>query len=215
MSQKTNLLEITPLTVGQMAANCYLVRDRASGEMLIIDPGEDADYITGHITRLEGTPVGIIATHGHFDHILAAGALQMIYDIPFYMSREDTFLLRRMQDSARHFLGRNVSELPPGRVSAVGDDQSLKVGSGKLTVYRTAGHTPGSICLYDKNAGAIFTGDTIFAGGGVGRVDFSYSDRQKLTASLSFILALPGSTVLYPGHGATSTVEAEKIHHVI
>ena len=81
-------MTIETLVVGQMATNCYLV------DGMIIDPGDDAEYIMSHCKT---KPTMIVATHGHFDHIMAAYALQLAYNIPFYIHEKDIFLLSRMQ----------------------------------------------------------------------------------------------------------------------
>ena len=126
----------------------------------------------------------IMATHGHFDHILAAYALQLAYNIPFYMHEADAFLLKTMQSSAKHFLHIDVD--PPPKLSEIHD----------LPFIHTPGHTPGSICLYFKKEGVIFTGDTL-----LGRTDFAYSDKIAHARSVSTIFSLPPETKVYPGHG--------------
>jgi hydroxyacylglutathione hydrolase len=199
-------LSIELLTVGQMAANCYLVQDRASGEILIIDPGEDANYIAEHVMRLQGKPVAVLATHGHFDHILGARELQLTFDIPFRIHTKDTFLVARMQETAAHFLGRTVIESPPVVDSTFSDMEKILLGESELMVLETPGHTPGSVCFKSDKENCMFTGDTIFAQGGVGRTDFSYSEPLKLSVSLDRILEHPSQMRLLPGHGEETTV---------
>lgn len=190
---------IVTLPVGQMAANCYIKDD------IIIDPGDDAEFIMSKVTR----PKLIIATHGHFDHIMAAFAIQVAFHIPFAMHKDDEFLLATMQKSASHFL--HVKDVdPPPKVNWY-----LRHGEkiGDFTVVHTPGHTPGSICLQIKED--IFVGDTMFANGGIGRTDFSYSDRGALDSSLHRIFSLPGKLVVRPGHGEPTTVQKEKEYHTI
>ncbi len=171
-------MKIETLVVGQMATNCYIADD------IIIDPGDDAEYIMAHAKN----PKMIVATHGHFDHIMAAYALQLAYSIPFYIHPDDIFLLATMQSSAKHFLGlRDVD--PPPKPTPIEN----------LPFIHTPGHTPGSICL--KFGNALFVGDTIFAHGAVGRTDFSYSDPVKLSESIQKIRSYPADTRLLPGHG--------------
>ncbi len=175
-------MTVETLVVGQMATNCYIVIDK--NKSIIIDPGDDAEYIISHLTT---KPTMIVATHGHFDHIMAAYALQLAYNIPFYIHDDDIFLLSRMQSSAKHFLG--IQEIDPPPVPS-------KIGN--LPFIHTPGHTPGSICLQFNDI--LVVGDTMFANG-VGRTDFSYSDRQKLTVSLKKIMSFPKDTRILPGHG--------------
>ncbi len=190
------MLEITTLTVGQMAANCYIVGN------IIIDPGDDAEYIMSHCTE---KPTLVIATHGHFDHIMAAFALQKTYNVPVYIHADDMFLARRMKESAKHFLG--ITTDPPPEITPVTNDTYEG-----FRILHTPGHTPGSICLVGD--GVIFTGDTIVAQGAVGRTDHSYSSPEDLHTSIMTILKYPASTVIYPGHGSSSSVGKERRFHV-
>lgn len=179
------------LVVGQMQTNCYI-----TGGM-IIDPGDDAEYIMDHVRE---TPTMIIATHGHFDHIMAAYALQIAYNIPFYIHEKDIFLLATMQSSAKHFLKIPVVDPPPKPTPI-----------SNIPFIHTPGHTPGSICL--PIGDALIVGDTIFEGGAVGRTDHSYSDPLALSASIKKILSYAPETRLLPGHGEETTVQLEKSFH--
>lgn len=209
------MLQIKTLPVGQMQTNCYLIYDAKTKDCLIIDAGDDADYITRIILDLKLKPFKIIATHGHFDHIMGVFELKFAFNIPFYIHKNDIFLISSMQKNAKHFLG--ISTDPPPKIDGfVKNRDGIKVGSSKLTVIETYGHTPGSICLYSKEENFLLCGDTLFANGGLGRTDFSYSSQKLLLESLKKIFKLPLKTVIYPGHAAKSTLEFEKkYHHVV
>jgi hydroxyacylglutathione hydrolase len=194
-------MNIHKLVVGQMASNCYIVSD--SNQTIIIDPGDDAEHISDVLVRLRLTPNFIVATHGHFDHIMAAFALQVTYNIPLNMHKSDAFLLEYMQSSAKHYLGLPSVDPPPKINKFVNEGDTI----AGLTILHTPGHTPGCISLVGD--GVIFTGDTIFAHGGIGRTDFSYSNSQDLQASVKKILRLPASTIIYPGHGEETRVQYE------
>lgn len=218
MRRRLNLLEylmmafdIVTLQVGQLQTNCYLVIDKKSNKALIIDPGDDADYIERIIADRNCKPVKIIATHGHFDHILAVTELKLAYKIPFLIHKKDEFLVGRMQDSAIHFLGISVDPPPP--IDGFITQKVITIGESKLQVIETPGHTPGSICLYSKNDNVLIVGDLIFADGGVGRTDFSYSDHEELKNSLAKIFKLPPETKILPGHGVSSTISQESKFH--
>lgn len=182
-------MDIQTLVVGQMATNCYIV------DGMIIDPGDDAEYILSHCKT---KPTMIVATHGHFDHIMAAYALQHTYNIPFYIHKDDIFLLSKMQSSAKHFLGLNDIDPPP---------RPCEIRN--IPFIHTPGHTPGSICI--PLGDALIVGDTIFAGGAVGQTDFSYSDPKKLKTSIKKILSFPATTRLFPGHGEKTTVSRLRV----
>ena len=214
MKKESSVL-LKKLTVGQMGVNCYILVDDVTRETVVIDPGDEASYLAGQLSELHARPVAILATHGHFDHILAAFELQMIYHIPFRMSAGDSFLLGRMSETAEHFLGHTIVELPPKITATLADHERIKFGGNNLAVLSLSGHTPGSVGFYCKKQQMLFVGDTIFSDGSVGRTDFSYSDSKKLEASISRILSLPDTTILYPGHGGETSVMKEKQYHSV
>jgi glyoxylase-like metal-dependent hydrolase (beta-lactamase superfamily II) len=201
------MLKIRRLPVGQLQTNCYLVS--AGEHAIIIDPGDDADYIQRIISDLEVKLTQIIATHAHYDHVLAVTELKLAYKIPFQMHKKDVFLLKRMRSSARHFSGISAGPTPKvDKYLDEGDD--LEIGNCKLKIIYTPGHTPGSIALYSKELKIIFVGDVLFAGGGIGRTDFAYSNASDLENSIEKVLKLSDETVVYPGHGEDTIVEAAK-----
>lgn len=192
--------DITTLTVGSMETNCYMLSDKKSREAMIIDPGDDGDYISRIISDKKLIPAKIIATHGHFDHILAVNELKLIYKIPFIMHINDQFLLSIMASSAKHYLNI-VADPTPLIDQFIQEGDDLYIGSNKFQVLQTPGHTPGSICLYNKSSNNIFVGDLLFAGGSIGRTDFSYSNAGMMKKSLGKINKLPSGTRVFPGHG--------------
>lgn len=192
---------IKKLVVGSLGTNCYLVWDENLNS-LIIDPGDAGDFIIQKVTEFKLKPRFIIATHGHFDHVLAAQELKLTFSIPFLIHRADLFLLKRTQGSIRYFLGFNTG-LPPKPDGFVKDGDKIKFGGENLQIIETPGHTPGSICLY--GSGVLFSGDSLFADG-FGRTDFSYSSREDMKNSLAGLLKLPSQTIIYPGHGESTTI---------
>lgn len=189
-------MEVVRLVVGSLQTNCYLAYDLASKKTLIIDPGDDAEYIIRKINDLQLKPIYIIATHGHFDHVLAVTELKLCYNIPFLMHQADLAILRRVQSSSHYFTGHQADPSPrPDKFLKEG--MKIKFGRSQLEVWHTPGHTPGGVCLYFP--GIIFSGDIIFANG-VGRTDFSYSSKTDLNKSITRILKLPPQTTVYPGH---------------
>ena len=201
------MLNIQTLTVGDLTANCYLVTDPATSDTLIIDPGDDADFITETIINQKLKPTAIILTHGHFDHVLGCLELKLNFNLPIYLHQADAKLYTSANRSAAHWLKKKSLKVPPvDQFIKEGDE--IKIGSEKLKVIETPGHTPGGISLYDGTKN-LFSGDTIFKDG-VGRTDFSYSSPLQLTKSLDRLFKLPGETTIYPGHGEPTTVGVEK-----
>ncbi len=195
-SQKFNILT---LTLGQMESNCYLLFDNQNNT-LIIDPGDEADFICQKISGMKLKPKMIVATHGHFDHIMAVLDLQLIFKIPFIVHEKDTFLVSKMRGNAKYFLKIESGPVPDINKFVSSKNLNILADFG-LTIIETPGHTPGSICLYLQSQNSLFSGDTYFDKGIYGRTDFSYSSVIKLQESLTKIYQLPKNTIIYPGHG--------------
>ena len=179
-------------------------------DIIVIDAGmhfsteatPGVDYVIPNTTYLEERKEKIralIITHGHLDHILAAGELKISFNIPIYGNKKDTFLITKMPQQARKYL--KTTALPIKIDFNVGEVDKIKLGDETLEVVETPGHPPGSISLYCKNSKIAFVGDLIFKDGSVGRSDFGYSNKLKLKRSIAGILKLPKETTIYPGHG--------------
>lgn len=195
-------INVRDLIVGQLSSNCYLVFNE--DDLLIIDPGDDAEYIKDAINSIDIKPSAIITTHGHFDHVMAANELQLVYEIPFIIHKKDEFLVKRVASTASYFIGENEALDP--KISAYIDTEIIFKDNKWFEVIETPGHTPGSVCLYNKKNNIIFAGDLIFDGGGVGRTDYQYGDSELLMKSIKKILKLPEDTIVYSGHGKEFTI---------
>ena len=203
-------LTVITLTLGPLQSNCYLAFDKGSRGAIIIDPGDAPDYILQEIGRRELKPLAIVATHGHFDHILAATHLMLALDIPFLMNKRDEFLLARMISSSK--LATGVGEdLPPIITKYLKNGDKIKIGNSFFSVLATPGHTPGSVSLYSMKGSLVFVGDLVFSDGSIGRYDFRYSEKDNLLNSLRKILKLPSETKVYSGHGEDSSIGALRV----
>lgn len=195
-------MDIITYQLGSLQANCYLlVNDK---DCLIIDPGDDAPFILEEIQRRRLDLAGMLATHGHFDHIGAVGEIQLSFKVPLYIFKEDQFLVDRVVETAKHFLGFKPVILPIKNIKYLNINNSLKISNFKFQIIKTPGHTPGSCCFYIKEENALFTGDTLFSEG-VGRTDLSYSSKDDLNKSLEKIRKLK-DVVIYPGHGESAMI---------
>lgn len=200
---------IERLVVGQLASNCYIFYDNNSREAIIIDAGDDGEFIINKIRDLNLRPQAVIATHGHFDHILAVTELKLAFNIPFLIHRGDIPIVKRMERTAKYFTGLKPDPAPQYD-KLVKDQENIKIGESNLMVISTPGHTPGSVSLYSEKENILFTGDTIFADGSYGRTDLAGGDANKLKDSILKILSYPEDTIIYPGHGDESTIKKEK-----
>lgn len=194
---------IKKYSLGQLQANCYLLIDE--DKCLIIDPADEASFILEKLSILNLKLVGLIATHGHFDHLMAVGEIQLSYKIPLYIDSEDVFLLKRLNETAIHFLGYDPHILKPNKIEDLPGGE-FKIDIFKFKVIKTPGHTPGSSCIYFSDEKVLFTGDTLFKDG-IGRYDFSYSSFPDLKKSLGKIIKLPSETIIYPGHGEDTLIK--------
>ncbi len=199
-------MKIVKYSLGQLQANCYFLINNQ--DCLIIDPGDEANFILEELQRQKLHLVGVMATHGHFDHVGAVGEIQLSFNVPLYIFKEDQFLIDRLNETAKYFLGFEPNFIKPKTVEYL-EKKQLSIINYQLTIIHTPGHTPGSCCLYIKEENAIFTGDTLFKNG-IGRYDFSYSSKDDLNISLKKIFELPEDTVVYSGHGEKTTLEDEK-----
>ncbi|MBP9691328.1 MBL fold metallo-hydrolase [Candidatus Woesebacteria bacterium] len=207
-------MKIHTFKLGQMQANCYLLED--DGKALLIDPADTADFILEEIQRRKLDLIGILATHGHFDHVMAVGEIQLSYpDLPLYINPQDEFLLKRVGESARHFLGFDPVVIPIGKTASLMKGpfniSCLPAGTANFSfqILETPGHTPGSCSFYCKEETLVFTGDTLF-NAGIGRHDFAYSDKEKLKLSIQKLLKLPQETIVYAGHGEETSIDDEQ-----
>ncbi|NLJ25749.1 MAG: MBL fold metallo-hydrolase [Firmicutes bacterium] len=201
-------MEIGVIAVGGFAVNCYVVYEKGRG--IVIDPGADAKTILA-FTEQQGLEIeAIINTHGHFDHIGANGAIKNAFDAPLYIHWEDEPCLKDAKRNLSVWAGLEAMVSPPADYLLSGGEV-LEVAGLRVEVLHTPGHSPGSICL--SLGGVLFTGDTLFAGS-VGRTDFPGASGEKLMDSLhNVIMPLPLETVVYPGHGPASRLEAEMKHN--
>lgn len=209
-------IEVEKLVLGMVSTNVYLVF--YNGNCIIIDPSDEAERIVACIEERKAKPLAILLTHGHFDHIMAAPALAKKYGIKIYAGEAERQLL---EDSglnlATRFLGEDFT-LEADEYVKGGDE--IEFEGFKLKVLYTPGHTVGSVSFYTEDLAdneafkkAAFTGDTLFAGS-VGRVDLPTGNEDTMRRTLNEVIKkLPSDTVVFPGHGAATTIEREIMHN--
>lgn len=201
-------MEIEPIIVGQLGANCYLVIDEQSRSAAIIDPGDEADRIAQAIDDSGVDLKNILLTHGHPDHAFAAGGLQQRFSgVKLSMHEADVPQLHGDPDIIALFY-ELAHYVEPTLGEFLSDGDIVRLGETELQVIQTPGHTPGGLCY--ASGKVCFTGDTLFAGS-IGRTDLMGGSAEDLMASIyDKLLSLPGDTVIYPGHGGTSTIDHER-----
>lgn len=174
--------------------NVWIVGD--DREVYIIDAAHDANAIATAVG--DRRVKGIIATHGHSDHIDAAPELSRLVNAPVYLHPTDGFLWQR--------------ENPNAHYEQLVDGASFQIAGTDLKVLSTPGHSPGSVVVYAPEAGELFSGDTLFQGG-PGATGRSFSSFDTIIHSLqTSVLDLPAETVVRTGHGDHTTIGAEAPH---
>jgi glyoxylase-like metal-dependent hydrolase (beta-lactamase superfamily II) len=197
---------VSGITVGAFQENCYLVSDPNSDALAIVDPGSEADAIIAEVERTGKTPEAIWITHAHVDHIGAIAPVKRRWNVPVWLHPLDEPLYRVGGRQAQLYGIPYDEPPPPDRSFAEGD--KLELGSIELSVMHCPGHAPGHVVIHAD--GHALVGDCLFAGS-IGRTDLPFSNPADLEASLARLVQLPPDTVVYPGHGETSTIGEERV----
>lgn len=197
-------LQVETLVVGPLSTNCYVVS--SGGEALIVDPGWDAERVLRAVSGMK--VVGIVATHGHFDHVGAVEELKRRLGVEFVIHRLDEGLLDVAVNHGERF-GLRFERPRPDRF--IEEGERIELGGVEIEVIHTPGHSPGSVCL--RGAFTLFSGDTLFMGS-VGRTDIFGGSFEQLERSIrDKLYVLDDATVVYPGHGPATTIGFEKRHN--
>lgn len=182
-----------------------------SNNCIIVDPGmstkEEKEELSNYIEETKLTPVAMINTHCHVDHVLGCKYIKEKYQIPFYIHPDEKMLLERAQDFG-DFFGMEV-EPPPAADYYLEDNSVYKFGDTELNIIHVPGHSTGSIALYSKPDASIIMGDVLFRGS-IGRTDLPGGDYDTLIRGIKQkILVLPREVIAYPGHGPSTTIGDE------
>ncbi|MFZ0631311.1 MAG: MBL fold metallo-hydrolase [Acidobacteriaceae bacterium] len=200
------ILETFP--VGPLQCNCTILGDEASGEAMVVDPGDNIPQILALLAKHKLTLKQIVVTHGHIDHVGGALQLKRATGAPILMNQNDLPQLE-MMDVQAGWLGVAAPEVAPPDLSA---DDSMTAGISGHTaqILHTPGHTQGSICLHFAPDDLLLAGDTLFAGS-IGRTDLPGGDGRQLLQSIhNRLLVLPEETLVIPGHGPKTTIGEER-----
>lgn len=187
--------------------NAYLVCPEGRDDAFIVDPGDDLKALRSAIEASGRRLCAILLTHGHFDHMLGAKPLADETGAAVYIHADDAEMLSDGEKSAAALFGSRIPQPDGVEHTTYGD--TVEVCGLRLMVLSTPGHTRGGVCLYDADGGVLFTGDTLFSAG-FGRTDLYGGSSQALRRSLRTLFALPGDTDVFPGHGPSTTIAAER-----
>lgn len=188
-------------------ANTYVLSDE-NHRAVIIDPSVDYDGIINYLERNNLTPVGVLLTHAHYDHLRGVKRLLDKYLIPLYIHSLEMDSLLDPYKNCSLMLGGSFTLDVKDRIKPINDKEVLKILSNDIIVIHAPYHTIGSVCYYCPKEGYLFSGDTLFRGS-VGRNDLPTSTSKYMRETFDKLKALPKGVKVYPGHDANTTIEYE------
>lgn len=220
-------MQIKQFVFNPFGVNCYVLSNSA-GDAILIDPSVSNSYeqeaLSQYIAKEKLTVRRVLNTHLHLDHVLGNAFVERKFGIKAEAHEEDNFLLDLQEEQSQMFgLPCDEPAGPLGNFLAEGD--TVEIPRIKMHVLHIAGHSPGGLAYYCENANAdtadatvtatkavpvLFPGDILFAGS-MGRSDLLGGDEESLISGIkSKLLTLPGDTIVFPGHGPSTTIEDER-----
>ncbi|MCW3074340.1 MAG: fold metallo-hydrolase [Flaviaesturariibacter sp.] len=206
------MITVQAFTFNPVQENTYVLYNE-KGECCIIDPGPyfpaEEQALTDFIEENKLTPVLLLNTHCHFDHIFGNKLVQQTYGLTLYLHPLEKQVLDLGPASTQKW-GIPWDKWYEGEYNFIEEGNVIQFGDEELQVLLTPGHSPGSVCFYSKSNKFIIAGDVLF-NGSVGRTDLPGGDFSILEKSIrTKLYTLPGDVVvLYPGHGESTTIGDE------
>ncbi len=203
-------IHIRMLTLGQIATNAYLIGDTETGDAVLIDPVDDAPLLYQAAADEGWTIRLILATHAHFDHVLASQPLKDLTGAPFAIHQLEESWLLTLPEQGMMFFGTHFpAAAKPDRL-LMSEPETIEVGAIRLETLFTPGHAAGHISFYLPSERVVFSGDCLFAGS-IGRTDLPGGDFNTLMSSIhDQLLPLGDDVSVMPGHGEPTTIGVER-----
>ena len=200
-------LAVDRIVTGPFQENTFLVRDVFSQKALIIDPGDDENVIVNFINNEKLKPLAILNTHAHLDHIGAVSKLQKLFDLPFYLHKNEKMILDMYEQSCEMF-GVEAKQKPIVDFW-ISNHKSFTFDEFQVNIFKTPGHTPGGVCY--EIGEHIFVGDTLFHGS-IGRTDLPGGSLSQLKDSLLYLIkTVNHDKIIHSGHGDDTKLKHELI----
>ena len=206
----TEQTEVLRYIVGPVCTNCYLLVNHKTGELLVIDPGDQAQLIEKQIEKTGAKPVAVLLTHGHFDHAGAAEELADKYQISIYAHEAEK---ETLEDPGLNLCGMIGEHKVYHADIFVKDEEVLNLAGFSIRVFFTPGHTIGGCCYYIADEKILFSGDTLFQES-VGRTDFPRGSASDLIRAIrEKLMPLPDDVTVYTGHDESTLIGYERMHN--
>ena len=206
----TEQTEVLRYIVGPVCTNCYLLVNHKTGELLVVDPGDQAQLIEKQIEKTGAKPVAILLTHGHFDHAGAAEELADKYQISIYAHEAER---ETLEDPGLNLCGMIGEHKVYHADIFVKDEEVLNLAGFSIRVFFTPGHTIGGCCYYIADEKILFSGDTLFQES-VGRTDFPRGSASNLIRAIrEKLMPLPDDVTVYTGHDESTLIGYERMHN--
>ncbi len=199
------MIEIKTIVLGDIETNTYLIKDKATGALAVVDPACDSESLIEAVKEWGGDLRFILLTHGHFDHIGGVAFVKKHFDAQVCVSENEVGFIKnpRLNGSAWHNLNIDSFNID----KTLSDNEEFELGETKIKYITTAGHTAGSGCYIIDDV--IFAGDTLFYES-IGRTDFPTSNGRDMMLSLMRLNDLDGDFTVYPGHYIKTTLSHER-----
>lgn len=200
-------------TVGQVQTNCYIIFHKELKEAVLIDPGDHASFLMQKCKELGVTVAAILLTHGHFDHIGAVNELHETLKADIYAGKEEDDLL---QDPSLNLSWSYLND----KITIIADrflddGEEFELIGTRWKLIATPGHTAGSVCYLIPDEKILVSGDTLFLES-LGRTDMPTGNISLIIDSITKkLFVLPDETIVYPGHGDSTTIEHEKLYNPV
>lgn len=201
-------MKLKRFPLGMLWTNCYVVSCE-TGDAVVIDPGGPTEEVKKYLAEENLKLAWVLLTHGHGDHIFGVGSIRSMAENGVAIAEGDARCLVDRRENLSDHMGQDAEFDAAERVLADGD--VLNVGSMKIDVILTPGHTRGGCCYYvrDGDDAILFSGDTLFARS-IGRTDLPGGDEATLLESIAKLAKFPDSLKVYPGHGPDTTIGEER-----
>lgn len=201
-------IEVTTVVVSPFQQNCRIVKDRQSGDGVIVDPGDEAPRILAAVEASGARITHILGTHAHLDHVGAVAEVKDALGVPFALHSADLPLLRELPAHGLRF-GMPGLQVPEVDID-LAEVTSIPFGEDTIRIVHTPGHTPGGVTFFFGDHG--FFGDSLFRMS-VGRTDLGGDAQVYARTIREKILAMPDDTVVYTGHGPDTTIGVERVQN--